>query len=140
MGGDAAGLMPGMVTGDTSRLDEGLETAMKTTGTTHLTAVSGENLSHMQEPNIFFRAPGTECNSSEYVSREATPKEINCVQDSASLTGKYVKVFHGGQLVREGRVETISHDSRMIWLESFGTDPRRLFDLAEGYEVRVRLD
>jgi competence protein ComEC len=39
--GDAAGLLPGMVTGDTSGLDESLEAAMKTTGTTHLTAVSG---------------------------------------------------------------------------------------------------
>ncbi|WP_284982500.1 DUF4131 domain-containing protein [Arthrobacter sp. efr-133-TYG-118] len=41
--GDAAGLLPGMVTGDTTSLDEGLEAAMKTTGTTHLTAVSGAN-------------------------------------------------------------------------------------------------
>ncbi|MCX2746696.1 ComEC/Rec2 family competence protein [Arthrobacter sp. MI7-26] len=39
--GDAAGLLPGMVTGDTTGLDESLEDAMKTTGTTHLTAVSG---------------------------------------------------------------------------------------------------
>ncbi|HKU31188.1 MAG TPA: hypothetical protein VJQ60_11930 [Arthrobacter sp.] len=44
LSGDAAGLMPGMVTGDTSRLDESLETAMKTTGTTHLNAVSGETV------------------------------------------------------------------------------------------------
>ncbi|MEZ2389627.1 ComEC/Rec2 family competence protein [bacterium RCC_150] len=43
--GDAAGLLPGMVTGDTSTLDEGLENAMKATGTTHLTAVSGANCS-----------------------------------------------------------------------------------------------
>lgn len=43
--GDAAGLLPGMVTGDTTGLDESLETAMKTTGTTHLTAVSGANCS-----------------------------------------------------------------------------------------------
>ncbi|MFB9715963.1 ComEC/Rec2 family competence protein [Arthrobacter methylotrophus] len=43
--GDAAGLLPGMVTGDTTALDEGLEAVMKTTGTTHLTAVSGANCS-----------------------------------------------------------------------------------------------
>lgn len=43
--GDAAGLLPGMVTGDTTGLDESLEAAMKTTGTTHLTAVSGANCS-----------------------------------------------------------------------------------------------
>ena len=44
-GGDAGGLLPGMVTGDTSGLDPQLETAMKTVGMTHLTAVSGANCS-----------------------------------------------------------------------------------------------
>ena len=42
---DPQGLLPGMVTGDTSALDEGLEAAMKTVGMTHLTAVSGANCS-----------------------------------------------------------------------------------------------
>lgn len=42
---DARGLLPGMVTGDTSGLDEQLEAAMKTVGLTHLTAVSGANCS-----------------------------------------------------------------------------------------------
>lgn len=42
---DPAGLLPGMVTGDTSVLDEELKTAMKTVGMTHLTAVSGANCS-----------------------------------------------------------------------------------------------
>ena len=43
--GDAGGLLPGMVTGDTSALDPELEAAMKTVGMTHLTAVSGANCS-----------------------------------------------------------------------------------------------
>jgi competence protein ComEC len=42
---DPRGLLPGMVTGDTSALDEGLNTAMKAVGMTHLTAVSGANCS-----------------------------------------------------------------------------------------------
>ena len=42
---DARGLLPGMVTGDTSALDEGLESAMQSVGLTHLTAVSGANCS-----------------------------------------------------------------------------------------------
>ncbi|WP_308471388.1 ComEC/Rec2 family competence protein [Arthrobacter sp. Y81] len=45
IGGDARGLLPGMVTGDTSFLDEQLQTDMKTVGMTHLTAVSGANCS-----------------------------------------------------------------------------------------------
>ncbi len=44
-GGDARGLLPGMVTGDTSHLDAGLDVAMKSVGMTHLTAVSGANCS-----------------------------------------------------------------------------------------------
>jgi competence protein ComEC len=44
-GGDAAGLLPGMVTGDTTALDPELEDAMKAVGMTHLTAVSGANCS-----------------------------------------------------------------------------------------------
>jgi len=44
-GGDAAGLLPGMVTGDTSALKPELDVAMKTVGMTHLTAVSGANCS-----------------------------------------------------------------------------------------------
>ena len=43
--GDARGLLPGMVTGDTSALDAELDTAMKSVGMTHLTAVSGANCS-----------------------------------------------------------------------------------------------
>jgi competence protein ComEC len=42
---DGRGLLPGMVTGDTSALDEGLNNAMKAVGMTHLTAVSGANCS-----------------------------------------------------------------------------------------------
>jgi competence protein ComEC len=37
------GLLPGLVVGDTSRLDPALEADFRTTGLTHLTAVSGSN-------------------------------------------------------------------------------------------------
>lgn len=39
-----AGLLPSLVVGDTSRLDPDLEASFKATGLTHLTAVSGTNL------------------------------------------------------------------------------------------------
>ncbi|MBM7848617.1 DNA internalization-related competence protein ComEC/Rec2 [Arthrobacter roseus] len=42
-GPDVRGLLPGMVLGDRSMLTDELETAMKSTGLTHLTAVSGSN-------------------------------------------------------------------------------------------------
>nr|WP_296068112.1 ComEC/Rec2 family competence protein [uncultured Actinoplanes sp.] len=40
---DAGGLLPGLIVGDTSRLDPALEEDFRTTGMTHLTAVSGSN-------------------------------------------------------------------------------------------------
>ena len=40
----AGGLLPGLVVGDTSRLDPALEDDFRTTGMTHLTAVSGSNV------------------------------------------------------------------------------------------------
>lgn len=41
---DEAGLLPGLVEGDTSRLDPRLQRDFRTTGLTHLTAVSGTNV------------------------------------------------------------------------------------------------
>jgi competence protein ComEC len=41
---DGAGLLPGLVVGDTSGLDPGLEQAMRSSGLTHLVAVSGSNV------------------------------------------------------------------------------------------------
>ena len=41
---DAGALLPGLVLGDTSEVDPALSADMKTTGLTHLTAVSGANL------------------------------------------------------------------------------------------------
>ena len=41
---DAAGLLPGLAVGDTSRLDSALVSDMRTAGLTHLTAVSGSNV------------------------------------------------------------------------------------------------
>lgn len=41
---DARGLLPGLVVGDTSQLPADLERAMRDTGLTHLTAVSGSNI------------------------------------------------------------------------------------------------
>ena len=42
---DERGLLPGLVEGDTSQLDPQLQDAFRTTGLTHLTAVSGTNVS-----------------------------------------------------------------------------------------------
>jgi competence protein ComEC len=41
---DAGGLLPGLVVGDTSRLEPALEEDFRTTGMTHLNAVSGANV------------------------------------------------------------------------------------------------
>ncbi|MFC4493235.1 ComEC/Rec2 family competence protein [Streptomyces ovatisporus] len=57
LGGDARGLLPGLVVGDTSRLPPGLEAAFRTTDMTHLLAVSGANLTIMLA--VLIGPPGT---------------------------------------------------------------------------------
>jgi competence protein ComEC len=42
--GEGSGLLPGLALGDTGRLDPGLEDAMRSSGLTHLVAVSGSNV------------------------------------------------------------------------------------------------
>jgi len=44
LGGEPGGLLPGLVVGDTSGLTPELSADSKTTGLTHLTAVSGTNV------------------------------------------------------------------------------------------------
>lgn len=44
LSGQAAGLLPGLVDGDTSRLDPALADTFRSTGMTHLVAVSGSNV------------------------------------------------------------------------------------------------
>jgi len=50
---DTAGLLPGLVLGDTSQIDPKLAADMKTTGLTHLTAVSGANLAILSALILF---------------------------------------------------------------------------------------
>lgn len=50
---DVAGLLPGLVLGDTSQVDARLTADMKTTGLTHLTAVSGANLAILSALILF---------------------------------------------------------------------------------------
>ncbi|MGH3313901.1 MAG: ComEC/Rec2 family competence protein, partial [Streptomyces sp.] len=55
--GDARGLLPGLVVGDTSRFPAGLDAAFRTTDMTHLLAVSGANLTIMLA--VLIGPPGT---------------------------------------------------------------------------------
>ncbi|QPP08908.1 hypothetical protein G4Z16_23670 [Streptomyces bathyalis] len=57
LSGDARGLLPGLVVGDTSRLRPDLEEAFRVTDMTHLLAVSGANLTIMLA--VLIGPPGT---------------------------------------------------------------------------------
>ncbi len=58
LGDDAGGLLPGLVVGDTSALPLDLEEAMRRTGLTHLTAVSGTNVSLVVGAALVLAAAG----------------------------------------------------------------------------------
>lgn len=54
------------------------------------------------------------------------------------MNGKYVKVYRGGRLIREGRVDAVSQDSQIIWLQGCGANLRLLFERGEGYEIQIQ--
>jgi hypothetical protein len=52
------------------------------------------------------------------------------------LPGTLVEIRHSGRTVQTGRIDAVTVNADVLWLAASGTHPRRLFEKAEGYEVR----
>ncbi|MGJ0383747.1 hypothetical protein [Paenarthrobacter nicotinovorans] len=46
-----------------------------------------------------------------------------------------MKVMEAGTMVRVGRVECVSANGDLIWIEASGCEPRALYGLALGHSV-----
>ncbi|TLM81068.1 hypothetical protein FDW83_17570 [Pseudarthrobacter sp. NamE2] len=57
------------------------------------------------------------------------------VSDWSSLIGQTVELRRQGQVVRQGKVDMVSDDSSMLWLEPDATHGRQLFLRADGYVI-----
>lgn len=56
--------------------------------------------------------------------------------DWTRLAGAVVEIRLKERLVRIGRVEQVTPDSSMLWIEADAVEPRILFDKNLGYRVR----
>jgi hypothetical protein len=56
-------------------------------------------------------------------------------EDSHELLGRIVKVMETGTIVRVGRVECVSPNGDLIWIEASGCEPRALYGLTLGHSV-----
>lgn len=56
-------------------------------------------------------------------------------EDSHELLGRIVKVMEAGTMVRVGRVECVSANGDLIWIEASGCEPRALYGLVLGHSV-----
>lgn len=52
------------------------------------------------------------------------------------LQGDLVEIRRDGQIVRVGRIDALLPGSGILWLRQDGNEGRRIYDPADGYEVR----
>jgi hypothetical protein len=55
------------------------------------------------------------------------------VLDWAVLGGEEVEMRKHGQKVRHGRVDAVTADASVLWIEGNGLYPRTLFEKSQGY-------
>lgn len=61
----------------------------------------------------------------------------NLVRDWESLPGRRVRISKDGQVIRTGRVEAVTTDGAVLWIESEGNHLRTLYEKAEGYTASL---
>ncbi|MBU8868498.1 hypothetical protein [Paenarthrobacter aromaticivorans] len=65
---------------------------------------------------------------------------IGLIEDWSILVGADADIRRNGVTVRRGRVESVTADGTMLWIEGDHTETRRLFDKAENREAWVTED
>ncbi|PVZ53873.1 hypothetical protein C9424_16815 [Arthrobacter sp. H-02-3] len=58
-------------------------------------------------------------------------------QEWQPLLGQNVIIKRDGDVVRHGRVDAVTPDDQILWLDVEGTEPRRLFERSEGFEAWI---
>ncbi len=56
-----------------------------------------------------------------------------------ALVGQTVQVWRYNEVVDQGRVESVTHDGRVLWLAQSGPIERRLVEKERGTGLRIRL-
>ena len=57
------------------------------------------------------------------------------VVDWADLHGEHVQIRQQGRKVRHGRVDAVTADASVLWIEANGLFLRTLFEKSQGYTV-----
>ncbi len=55
--------------------------------------------------------------------------------DWKDLAGRQVQVRKEGRTIRTGHVKDVAVTADALWVESYGADPRTLYEKAQGYTV-----
>lgn len=62
------------------------------------------------------------------------------IDEWAALQGKDVEVWQLDRMIRRGRVEAASSDSRLAWIKADGIDTRTLVEKSRGHVILITLD
>lgn len=64
-------------------------------------------------------------------------KRLHLQYDWTALLGEEVEVRLNDKIVRAGRVDGVTHDGRILWLEGRGAEQRRMFERCEGFTAWI---
>lgn len=62
------------------------------------------------------------------------------IDEWAALQGKDVEVWQLDRMIRRGRVEAASSDSRLAWIKADGIDTRTLVEKSRCHVILIALD
>ncbi|MBT2533005.1 hypothetical protein J7E83_12920 [Arthrobacter sp. ISL-48] len=61
------------------------------------------------------------------------------IDEWAKLTGVDVEIWQRNRMIRRGRVEMASSDSRLAWIMADGIETRTLVEKSQGHVIRISI-
>lgn len=61
--------------------------------------------------------------------------ELHLQHEWWPVLGHHVQIRHNGKAVRSGRVDAVTKDDQILWVQLEGAHHRELFERSEGFEV-----
>jgi hypothetical protein len=67
----------------------------------------------------------------------AATKRMHLQHDWTALRGEVIEVRKHAATVRTGRVDGVTHDGTILWIESHGAEPRAMYERCEGFTAWI---
>jgi hypothetical protein len=83
------------------------------------------------------RAPGTSGVGGRTGNQGSAAKPLHLQRDWTPLLGEVIEIRRHAATVRVGRVDAVTRDGMILWLESHGAEPRTMYERCEGFTAWI---